>query len=201
MRQRVTTAIALACGPRLLIADEPTTALDVTVQKQILDLLQTQQRDRNMGMMLITHDLGVVANRADDIVVMYAGQVVERASTRTLFSSMRHPYTEALPALDPPHREPQPHAARGDPRPAARPRQPCRRVPLRPRCRYAQDQCVTENPDLFLAEQPGHEYRCFFPSGPTPARRRLAHNSAVGPHRHRHAGQRPRVRRRSELVV
>src|SRR5205085_9982270 len=79
MRQRVTIAIALACGPKLLFADEPTTALDVTVQAQILDLLSRQQAERHMAMILVTHDLGVVAGRADEIVVMYAGQIVERA--------------------------------------------------------------------------------------------------------------------------
>jgi len=96
MRQRVMLAIALACGPKMLFADEPTTALDVTVQAQILDLLQTQQRDRFMAMILVTHDLGVVAGRADDIAVMYAGRIVEKAPARTLFTQMRHPYTEAL---------------------------------------------------------------------------------------------------------
>jgi len=180
MRQRVTTAIALACGPRLLIADEPTTALDVTVQKQILDLLQTQQRDRHMGMMLITHDLGVVANRADEIVVMYAGQAVERASTATLFASMRHPYTEAL-LRSIPRIENRIHtlleAIPGRPPDLANLPDGCR---FAPRCRYAQDRCVTENPDLFLAEQPGHEYRCFFPVGTDAGKDALAHNAALG---------------------
>ena len=96
MRQRVMIAIALACGPKLLFADEPTTALDVTVQAQILDLLQQQQRERFMAMVLVTHDLGVVAGRTDDIAVMYAGRIVERAPTRALFEHTRHPYTEAL---------------------------------------------------------------------------------------------------------
>ena len=96
MRQRVMIAIALACGPKLLFADEPTTALDVTVQAQILDLLQTQQRERFMAMVLVTHDLGVVAGRTDDIAVMYAGRIVEKAPTRALFAQTRHPYTEAL---------------------------------------------------------------------------------------------------------
>ncbi|MEZ5251582.1 MAG: hypothetical protein R2713_20930 [Ilumatobacteraceae bacterium] len=96
MRQRVCIAMALACGPRLLFADELTTALDVTVQHQILNLLAEQQRDRAMGMVLVTHDLGVVAGRTDEIVVMYAGRAVERAPTTTLFAEMRHPYTEGL---------------------------------------------------------------------------------------------------------
>src|SRR3546814_9436067 len=92
MRQRVMIAIALACGPKLLFADEPTTALDVTVQAQILDLLQGQQRERFMAMILVTHDLGVVAGRAADIAVMYAGKVVEKAPTGVLFTDMRMPY-------------------------------------------------------------------------------------------------------------
>jgi peptide/nickel transport system ATP-binding protein len=96
MRQRVTIAVALACGPTLLFADEPTTALDVTVQAQILDLLAAEQRDRNMSMILVTHDLGVVAGRTDEVIVMYAGQVVEKAPTATLFADMKMPYTEAL---------------------------------------------------------------------------------------------------------
>jgi peptide/nickel transport system ATP-binding protein len=106
MRQRVMIAIALACGPKLLFADEPTTALDVTVQAQILDLLASQQRERYMAVILVTHDLGVVAGRTDEIAVMYAGRIVERAPTAVLFRETRHPYTEALmksiPRLDQP---------------------------------------------------------------------------------------------------
>ena len=130
MRQRVTIAIALACGPTLLFADEPTTALDVTVQAQILDLLAEQQRDRNMSMILVTHDLGVVAGRTDEIAVMYAGKVVEKAPTRTLFANMKMPYTEALlrsiPKLEnPSHTKLDDHR-----RTPARPGQPAEGLPL-----------------------------------------------------------------------
>jgi peptide/nickel transport system ATP-binding protein len=93
MRQRVAIAIALSCEPALLIADEPTTALDVTVQAEILDLLNRQQRERHMALILITHDLGVVAGHTDDVAVMYAGRIVERAATTTLFAHTRMPYT------------------------------------------------------------------------------------------------------------
>jgi oligopeptide/dipeptide ABC transporter ATP-binding protein len=96
MRQRVMIAIALACNPKLLIADEPTTALDVTVQAEILDLLEALRREHEMGMIIITHDMGVVAETADDVAVMYAGQIVEQAPTQELFDHPEHPYTEAL---------------------------------------------------------------------------------------------------------
>jgi oligopeptide/dipeptide ABC transporter ATP-binding protein len=96
MRQRVMIAIAIACNPKLLIADEPTTALDVTVQAQVLDLLEELRREHEMAMIVITHDMGVVAEVADDVVVMYAGQVVEQAPAEELFDRPEHPYTEAL---------------------------------------------------------------------------------------------------------
>ena len=114
MRQRVAIAIALSCEPKLLIADEPTTALDVTIQAQILDLLAREQRRRHMAMILITHDLGVVAGRTDEVAVMYAGRVVERAPTPALFKKMRMPYTEALLAAPPKARCRAPYAAAGD---------------------------------------------------------------------------------------
>ncbi len=101
MRQRVMIAIAVCCNPKLLLADEPTTALDVTVQKQILDLLGSLQRELDMAMILITHDLGVVAGRAKRIGVMYAGRIVEEADTQALFADVRHPYTEGLMASIP----------------------------------------------------------------------------------------------------
>ena len=96
MRQRVMIAIALSCDPNLLIADEPTTALDVTVQASVLDLLDDLRQEHDMAMIIITHDMGVVAEAADDIIVMYAGQVVEQADTLELFDHPEHPYTEAL---------------------------------------------------------------------------------------------------------
>ena len=164
MRQRVVIAIALACGPGLLFADEPTTALDVTVQAQILDLLESQQRERNMAVVLVTHDLGVVATRADDIAVMYAGRIVEQAPTETLFRKMRHPYTEALlrsiPRLDLPSHT-RLEAIGGRPPDLLNPPTGCR---FAARCAYAQDRCREEEPPL-LDDGDGHLYRCWFPVG------------------------------------
>ncbi len=131
LRQRVCIAVALACGPQLLLADEPTTALDVTVQAQVLDVLEAQQRERFMAMVLVTHDLGVVAGRADEVIVMYAGQVVEKASTATLFSDMKMPYTEALLRSIPKIAEPSHTTPLGHPRAPARPRPPPDRLPVR----------------------------------------------------------------------
>src|SRR5690606_29763230 len=159
MRQRVMIAVALACGPHLLLADEPTTALDVTVQAQILNLLSRQQRERHMAMILVTHDLGVVAGRADEIAVMYAGQIVERAPTATLFANVRMPYTEALlasmPRLDQPSHS-RLEAIPGRPPQLIDPPPGCR---FAPRCPYAQDRCRTEAPPL-VGSDPGHWYRC-----------------------------------------
>src|SRR5437868_1844319 len=137
MRQRVAIAVALSCEPKLLIADEPTTALDVTIQAQILDLLAREQQRRHMAMIIITHDLGVVAGRTDEVAVMYAGRVVERAPTTALFAKMRMPYTEALlaaiPKLDAPPHTTLP-AIGGRPPDPTRPLPGC---PLAPRRRYA----------------------------------------------------------------
>ena len=163
MRQRVAIAIALSCEPKLLIADEPTTALDVTIQAQILDLLAREQRRRHMAMILITHDLGVVAGRTDDVAVMYAGRVVERAPTPALFKKMRMPYTEALlaaiPRLDTPPHTVLP-AISGRPPDPTRPMKGCS---FSPRCRYAVARCYAEKPELTEAETPAHQYACFHP--------------------------------------
>jgi peptide/nickel transport system ATP-binding protein len=156
-------AMALACGPKLLLADEPTTALDVTVQAQILDLLQAQQRERYMAMILVTHDLGVAASRADEIAVMYAGRIVERAPTRTLFADMRMPYTEALLHSIPKLAQPSHtrlEAIKGRPPDLLRISPGCR---FAPRCPYARDRCRVEEPPLRPADTPGHEYACWYP--------------------------------------
>lgn len=165
MRQRVSIAIALACGPKLLFADEPTTALDVTVQHQILNLLGQQRRERNMAMLLVTHDLGVVAGRTDEIAVMYAGRVVEKAPTKTLFSDVRHPYTEALLRSIPKTTE-RNHtrlaAIAGRPPDLINPPSGCK---FSPRCPYAQAKCREEEPQLVVGSDPEHTFACWYPVG------------------------------------
>jgi oligopeptide transport system ATP-binding protein len=152
MRQRVMIAIAISCNPKLLIADEPTTALDVTVQAGILDLLEELQDEHEMAMMLITHDMGVVAEAADDIVVMYAGQIVEEASSLELFDHPEHPYTEALLGALPQMegegiREGRLIAIPGRPPDLADPPSACR---FAPRCPFSdrEDSCTKEMPQL-----------------------------------------------------
>ncbi len=163
MRQRVMIAIALACAPRLVMADEPTTGLDVTVQAQILDLLADLQRERHMAVILVTHDLGVVATRADEIVVMYAGRIVERAPTHTLFHDTHMPYTQALMDSIPRLSDPSGtrlHAIAGRPPDLIHPPKGCR---FAPRCPYVQDKCRESEPPLRTAGSPDHLFACWFP--------------------------------------
>ncbi len=164
MRQRVMIAMAIACDPELLFADEPTTALDVTVQAQVLELLSELRERLGMAMVIVTHDLGVVAGHTDKIAVMYGGEIVEMASTPDLFANTKMPYTEALmesiPRLDRKRGDRLPTIPGSPPDPIAA-RTGCG---FAPRCRYATDKCRTEHPELTDAGN-GHMYRCFFPIG------------------------------------
>jgi peptide/nickel transport system ATP-binding protein len=165
MRQRVMIAIALACGPTLLFADEPTTALDVTVQAQILDLIGDERRERNMSVILVTHDLGVVAGRTDEIAVMYGGKLVEKAPTAALFANMKMPYTEALFESIPKLEERSHSRLRtipGRPPDLVNPPPGC---PFAPRCAYARDRCHVEPPPLVPADTLDHLYACWYPVG------------------------------------
>ncbi len=160
MCQRVMVAMAIACNPRLLIADEPTTALDVTIQAQMLALLLRLQRERGMALVLITHDLGVVAEIAQRVLVMYAGQVVETAAVPRVFEAPRHPYTEALLSALPEHNiGARRLRSMGGMVPGAFDR-PAGCL-LSPRCPYVQTRCRNEPPALF--GEPGAAARCFFP--------------------------------------
>jgi peptide/nickel transport system ATP-binding protein len=164
LRQRAMIAMALSCEPKLLIADEPTTALDVTIQAQILTLLDDLKQRLGMGMLLITHDMGVIAGRASRVLVMYAGRIVEAADTETVFSGMRHPYTEALLESIPSAEAGRDHplySIPGLPPDLTHPPAGCR---FAPRCRYAQQQCRDNDPQLRTAEA-DHAYACFFPVG------------------------------------
>ncbi len=148
MRQRVMVAMALSCEPKLIIADEPTTALDVTIQAQILDLMQDLAKERDMALLIITHNLGVVARYADRINIMYAGRIIERGTCKDIFADPRHPYTlgllESIPRLD------QPKGSKlipiqGQPPNLSDLPPGCS---FQPRCRFAQDKCSVEYPDI-----------------------------------------------------
>jgi len=160
MAQRVMIAMAIACHPKLLIADEPSTALDVTVQAQILDLLVRLQQERGMSLLLITHDLAVVAETAQRVIVMYAGQQVETGIVPEIFQHPRNPYTQALLAALPEHNldRPRLRAIPGVvPGPFDRPKG----CLFTPRCPYAVQQCADARPDLYGVA--GCRSRCFFP--------------------------------------
>jgi len=163
MRQRVMIAIALACDPKVLIADEPTTALDVTIQAQILELVKDLRRDLGMGIIWITHDLGVVAGIADRVMVMYGGQVVEHADTKELFRSPRHPYTRALmetiPSLEGERPDRLLSISGTPPTLNAKPSS----CPFAPRCAHAFDRCLQENP-LIRQVAAGHDVACWWDS-------------------------------------
>jgi peptide/nickel transport system ATP-binding protein len=159
MRQRVMIAMALACRPKLLIADEPTTALDVTIQAQILELLRKLRAEGGMGILLITHDLGVIAEMADEVAVMYSGRIVERASVRDLFATPQHPYTIGLLGSIP-------SIGGGEDRLAAiegvvpNPMHPPTGCRFNPRCPFAIDRCRSEVPPL-AAVTSGHYAACW----------------------------------------
>ena len=165
MRQRVMIAMALACEPSLLIADEPTTALDVTIQAQILKLMNELKKEKGTSILFITHDLGVINQMADEVAVMYCGQVVEMCKARTIFAketTCSHPYTEGLmtsiPRLD------TPVGARLEAIPGAvpHPLDLPKGYKFAPRCKYATEKCLNEEPKLELAED-NHLIRCFYP--------------------------------------
>ena len=164
MRQRVMIAMALACEPKLLIADEPTTALDVTIQKQILELIDDLRRRLGLAVILVTHDLGVIAGRADRVAVMYAGKVMETTSTARLFANPRHPYTEALFGALPEKAADQTerlYSIPGMPPDLTSPPPGCR---FAARCRYVQDRCRQTEPPL-EGDSWEHVFRCYFPVG------------------------------------
>jgi len=162
MRQRVMIAMALACDPKLLIADEPTTALDVTIQAQILDLMRELQAKTGTAILLITHDLGVVAEMAQRVVVMYAGRKVEEAPVGELFAHPRHPYTRGLMSSMP--RLGSSHGARQRlqeiPGMVPSLREPLAGCAFAARCGHALDGCRARVPD-FVAKAPGHAVACW----------------------------------------
>jgi oligopeptide/dipeptide ABC transporter ATP-binding protein len=165
MRQRVMIAMALACKPTLLIADEPTTALDVTIQAQILELLRSLQSELGMSIMLITHDLGVVSETCDQVIVMYAGRIVESSAADTLFESPRHPYTQGLLRSVPGHESSgqRLHEIPGMvPALHALP-EGCK---FQDRCEYIQEKCKSDEPELVSLG--ASQVRCHFPLGEAP---------------------------------
>lgn len=164
MRQRVMIAMAMACNPKLLIADEPTTALDVTIQSQILKLMKELNVEMNTAIMLITHDLGVVAQICERVVVMYAGRIVEEGEVSSIFKNPKHPYTKGLLKSVPDIRNKNErlYSIPGNvPKPGSI-KQGCR---FAERCEFAFDRCFSENPSLYEVDNNGHRVRCFLQIG------------------------------------
>jgi oligopeptide/dipeptide ABC transporter ATP-binding protein len=183
LRQRVMIAMALTCKPKLLIADEPTTALDVTIQAQILDLLDSLREQLSMSVLLITHDMGVIAGRTDRVVVMYAGTVAEEAATERLFENTRHPYAAALLASVPTaeeRRESRLLSIPGLPPDLSKEIVGCR---FAPRCQFATDECRTEQPQLQVVAGEAHHFACFHPVDGVEAVAALADQGEVSPAR------------------
>jgi peptide/nickel transport system ATP-binding protein len=164
MRQRVMIAMAMVCNPSLLIADEPTTALDVTIQAQILALMKELNKNFRTSIMMITHDLGVVAEVCERVIVMYSGKIVEEGDVRTIFKNPKHPYTIGLIQSVPDIRTKKErlYSIPGNvPKPGSV-RQGCR---FAARCEYAFDRCFREDPELYETGERGHRVRCFLPLG------------------------------------
>jgi oligopeptide/dipeptide ABC transporter ATP-binding protein len=162
MRQRVMIAMALSCNPSLLIADEPTTALDVTIQAQILELMKELQQKIGMALLLITHDLGVVAEQADDVAIMYAGKIVERAKTRAIFNRPFHPYTVGLLNSLPTTGGQKKRRLDAIPGVVPSPLNLPSGCGFRDRCPKAADACAQSEPPL-VEKEPGHPAACYFP--------------------------------------
>lgn len=170
MRQRAMIAIAIACKPKLLIADEPTTALDVTIQAQILELIDELKRELNMGVLMITHNFGVVAQTADRTAVMYAGRIVEQAETISLFDGPSHPYTAGLLAAMPrlgAKAIAGRHKLKEIPGIVPRLTEERHYCSFAPRCNFRAAPCLAEQPAITVTDR-GHEVRCFVPQAPVP---------------------------------
>ena len=176
MNQRVMIAMAIACNPKLLIADEPTTALDVTIQAQILDLLMTLQKERNMGLVMITHNMGVVADTAQRVMVMYAGQIMEERAAADLFASPQHPYTAALLAALPERSEGGRLATIPGVVPGLYDRP--KGCLFSPRCAYATEHSRNVRPDL--RPWAGGHIRCHYPLGDPNRNAEIQHDHPVG---------------------
>ena len=164
MKQRVVITMALLCNPELLIADEPTTALDVTIQAQVLEIMKNLREKFHMGMILITHDLGVVAETCDKVAIVYAGEVVEAGTVREVYLNPRHPYTrglfDSIPKLDA-------ESTRLIPIEGMTPNmsEPPTGCYFHPRCKYCQEECKTRSPEEIHMEGGTHRFKCFHPLG------------------------------------